>query len=110
MIQKGMYPYEYMDGWKKFEETSLPLKDAFYCRLIMMGIIDQDHEHAQQVWNTTEKNTWGCYQDTYLKTCFAVGRCVLVISKYVLRALQVGSSTFLHHAWISIRGLVKDSR
>ena len=41
-----IYPYKYMDGWKKFEETSLPLKDAFYSRLSMKGISDQDYEHA----------------------------------------------------------------
>ena len=29
MIRKGVYPYEYMDGWKKFEETSLLPKDVF---------------------------------------------------------------------------------
>ena len=27
-----------MDGWGKFEETSLPTKDAFYSRLNMKGI------------------------------------------------------------------------
>ena len=37
-----------MDGWKKFEETSLPLKDAFYSRLSIKCISDQDYEHAQQ--------------------------------------------------------------
>ena len=68
LIRKDAYPYEYMDGWKKFEETSLPPKDAFYSRLNMEGISDQDNEHAQQVWNTMEKKTLGCYRDTYLKT------------------------------------------
>ena len=34
----------------------------------MKGISDQDHEHAQQVWNTMEKKTLGCYHDTHLKT------------------------------------------
>ena len=68
MIRKGVYPYEYMNGWKKFEETSLPPKDAFYSRFNMKGISDQDYEHAQQVWNTMEKKTLGCYHDTYLKT------------------------------------------
>ena len=29
MRRKGVYPYEYMDGWEKFEETSLPPKDTF---------------------------------------------------------------------------------
>ena len=68
MIRKGVYPYEYMNGWEKFEETSLPPKDAFYSRLNMKGISDQDHEHAQKVWNTMEKKTLGCYYNTYLKT------------------------------------------
>ena len=58
MRRKSVYPYEYMDGWKKFEETSLPPKDAFYSRLSMKGISDQDYEHAQQVWNTMEKRPW----------------------------------------------------
>ena len=68
MIRKSVYPYEYIDGWKKFEETSLPPKDAFYSRLNMKDISDQDHEHEQQVWNTMEKKILGCYHDTYLKT------------------------------------------
>ena len=68
MIRKGLYLYEYIDSWKKFEETSLSLKDAFYSRLNMKGISDQDYEHAQKSWNTMEKKTLGCYQDTYLAT------------------------------------------
>ena len=68
MIKKGVYPYEYMDGWKKFEETSLPRKDAFYSMLNMKDISDQVYEHAQLVWNTMEKKALGCYHNTYLKT------------------------------------------
>ena len=29
-IQKGIYPYEYMDSWDKFKETSLPSIEKFY--------------------------------------------------------------------------------
>ena len=68
MRRKVVYPCKYIDGWKKFEETSLLPKDAFYSRLNMKGISDQDYEHAQQVWNTMEKKTLGCYHNTYLKT------------------------------------------
>ena len=57
-----------MDSWKKFEETSLPLKDAFYSRLNMKDINDQDYKNAQQVWNTMEKKALGCYHNNYLKT------------------------------------------
>ena len=67
MRHKGIYPYKYMDGWEKFEETSLPPKNAFYSRLNMKGISDQDYEHVQQVWNIMEKKTLGCYHDAYLK-------------------------------------------
>ena len=68
MIRKGVYRYEHMDGWEKFEETSLPPKDAFYSRLNMKGISDHNYEHEQQVWNTMEKKTLGRYHNTYLKT------------------------------------------
>ena len=66
MRHKGACPYEYMDGWKKFEEITLPPKNAFYSRLNMKGVSDPDYEHSQQVWNTMEKKTLG-YHDTYLK-------------------------------------------
>ena len=26
LLRKGVYPYEYMDIWKRFDETSLPVK------------------------------------------------------------------------------------
>ena len=72
MRRKGIYPYEYMDSWKKFEETSLPQKNAFYSRLNRKGISDQDHEHVQQVCNriTPEHEiiTLGDYHDVYLAT------------------------------------------
>ena len=55
MIRKGVYPYEYMDGWERFEERNLPPKEAFCSKINRKGIIDQDHEHAQQVWNIMEK-------------------------------------------------------
>ena len=72
MRREGVYPYEYMDGWKKFEVTSLPPKDAFYSSLNMKGISDQDHEHAQQVSNIMEKKTLACYHDLLKNRCIAV--------------------------------------
>ena len=68
MIIRGVYPYEFIDSWKKFDEKNLPPKKAFYNRLNMKGISDQDYEHAQQVWNTMERKTLGCYHDTFLAT------------------------------------------
>ena len=30
ILRKGVYPYEYMDSFERFNETSLPPKEAFY--------------------------------------------------------------------------------
>ena len=68
MTRKGVYPYEYMDDWEKFEDVNLPPKDAFYSRLNMKGISDHDYEPALQVWNSMEKKALGCYHDACLKT------------------------------------------
>ena len=39
-MRKGVYPYEYMDDWEKFNETSLPeeKKKDFYSHLNMEDI------------------------------------------------------------------------
>ena len=29
LLRKGVYPYEYMDSWKRFKEESLPDKESF---------------------------------------------------------------------------------
>ena len=68
IIQKVFYPCKYTDGWEKFGEAGLPAKDAFYSRINVKGISDQDYEYAQQVWNAMEKKSLGCYHDNYLKT------------------------------------------
>ena len=33
MSWKGVFPYEYMDSWERFNETSLLAKKDFYCNL-----------------------------------------------------------------------------
>ena len=33
MIGKGVYPYEYVDCWSRFEEESLPPRECFYSTL-----------------------------------------------------------------------------
>ena len=45
LLRKGAYPYEYMDSWQRFDETSLPDKEAFYSNLNMEDITDVDYRH-----------------------------------------------------------------
>ena len=39
-----------MDSWGRFNETSLPNKEAFYSNLNMEGIIDIDYRHTNSVF------------------------------------------------------------
>ena len=41
LLRKGVYPYEYMDGWDKFNETSIPSKESFYSNLTMENISEK---------------------------------------------------------------------
>ena len=35
-----------MDSWKRYDETTLPNKEAFYSKLYLKNIIDEDYIHA----------------------------------------------------------------
>ena len=68
LIRKGIYPYEYMDSWDKFEETSLPSINRFYSNLNMSGVSDTDYEHPCSVWREFGIRNLGEYHDLYLRT------------------------------------------
>ena len=42
LLRKGVYHYEYMDSWEKFDETSVSPKEAHYSELNEEGISDAD--------------------------------------------------------------------
>ena len=65
---KGVYPYDYMDSFEKFEDPELPPKKEFYSILNDTDINDSDYEHAQRVWKKFKCKTMGEYHDLYLKT------------------------------------------
>ena len=47
LTRKGVYPYEYVNSWDRFNETQLPPIDAFYSNLNMSLISEEDYQHAQ---------------------------------------------------------------
>ena len=55
LLLKGVYPYEYMDDWEKFDETSLPEKEYFSSHLNIEDITDADYAHAKRVCKNFEK-------------------------------------------------------
>src|SRR5277367_63745 len=64
--RKGVYPYEYITNFEKFNETQLPPREAFYSQLNNSGISDIEYGRAEQVWEDHCK-TMGDYHDYYLK-------------------------------------------
>ena len=68
LLRKGVYPYECMDNWEKFDETTLPPKEDFYSELNLEGISDEDYAHAQKVWNVFEINNRSEYHDLYVQS------------------------------------------
>ena len=57
-----------MDSWKKFYETTIPPKEAFYSTLNLENISDEDYAYVQKVWNVLETKNRGEYHDLYVQS------------------------------------------
>ena len=68
LIKKGIYPYEYMNNWDKFKENELPPREAFYSKLNMVGVREENYEHTKRVWKEFGLKDLEEYHDLYLKT------------------------------------------
>ena len=68
LLRKGIYPHEDMDNWEKFDETTLPPKEAFYSNLNLEDISDEDYAHAQKVWDVFEIKNRVEYHDLYVQS------------------------------------------
>ena len=65
LLRKVVYPYEYINGWKKFNEKALPIKESFYSSLTMEDISETDYAHANNVFKKLNINNLGEYHDLY---------------------------------------------
>ena len=68
LTRKGVYPYEYVNSWDRFNETQFPPIDVFYSNLNMSSISEDDYQHTQQVWEEFGIHNLGDYHDLYLRT------------------------------------------
>ena len=66
--RKGVYPYDYMDLFRRFSDKCLPKREDFYSILNNTGISESDYSHAKEVWNTFRIRNMGEYHDLYLWT------------------------------------------
>ena len=68
MKEKGVYPYDYMDSFSKFNDTQLPRREDFYSLLTDEDISEDDYSHAEDIWKTFRIKNMGEYHDLYLKS------------------------------------------
>ena len=67
LLRKGIYPYEYIDSWERFDEITIPFKEAFYSKLNLENITDKDYEHVRKVWEAFEIKNLSEYQSLYVQ-------------------------------------------
>ena len=72
--EKGVYPYEYINSFKKFSEDKLPDKCKIFSSLKETCISEKDYERAKNVWNAFKMNLMSDLLladvfEKFIKTC-----------------------------------------
>ena len=49
LSRKGIFPYDWFDGFDRMSETSLPPREEFYSKLNDTDITEDDYQHARRV-------------------------------------------------------------
>ena len=62
--RKGVYPYDYVDSFDRFNETELPTQDAFFSKLSGSPCSDSEYTHATPAFGC---ETMADYHDIYLQ-------------------------------------------
>ena len=67
-MHNSVYPYEYVDHSKKFNETLLAENQDSYSHLNIEDITDADYVHAKGVCKDFEIKNVGEYHDLYVQS------------------------------------------
>ena len=67
-LQRVVYPYEYIDDWKKTQGTTLPEKEDFCSHLNMEDITNAYYTHTKKVCKDFEIKDSGEYYDLYVQS------------------------------------------
>ena len=68
LMRKGVYPYSYMNSFKKFKETKIPKKEDYYNDLTLKHISKEDYDFAHQLFETFKLKNLGELHDLYMET------------------------------------------
>ena len=98
LLRKGNYPYEYVDSWERFNETSLPDKKAFYIKLNLEDITDKDYAHAQKVFKKFKLKNLGSYHDLNVRSDnYCLQMCLKILETSVLKYMNPILLIFCQH-------------
>ncbi len=68
MLQKGIYPYDYIKSFDIFAQSSQCKIEDFKSSLDSTDISEEDYNHYLHVWNTFNIQNLGEYHDLYCKS------------------------------------------
>ena len=66
LTDKGIYPYNNIISWEKFDETKLPKKKKQYNKLYEENIIDKNYTRTNIVWKHFNIKNLDKYHNLYL--------------------------------------------
>ena len=82
LLRKGVYPYEHMDSWERFSETSLLDKEAFNSKLNLEDCTDEHYTHYKKVFKELNFKNFGDYDDFYVQ-------CDTLLLPYVFENFRI---------------------
>ena len=89
LLRKGVFPYEDMDDWEKFDETTLPPKEAFYNNLHLENISDGNYEHVQKVCDVFVIKNHGEYHDMFKVIHYCLQMYLKILEISVLKYMNL---------------------
>lgn len=66
LLKKGVYPYDFMNDFNKFNMIDIPKKENFYSKMNDKNISDEEYKRAVNIWNITNCKNMGDYTMIYL--------------------------------------------
>ena len=105
LTRKGVFPYDYIDSWRRFEERRLPAKKCFHNTLKKTPVSSPDYKYARRIFKTFEMENLGEYHDLYLLTDTVLLACVF--EEFRTMSLENFSLDPVHY--LSAPGLVWDA-
>lgn len=76
LLRKGVFCYDYIDEFSKFNDSNLPSKKYFYNNLTEEHISDSDYSYAKQIFKLFNLKSLGQYCEIYVESDCCLLACI----------------------------------